>query len=319
MKTLKPEDISHKELHSMLLSCICPRPIALVATVGSDGNRNLSPFSFFNVFSSDPPVIVFSPAYRATDFTAKDTFLNLKANGECTVSSVNFAMLEQISLASCNYPSSVDEFVKSGLTPLKSIEICPPGVAESPFVMECRLLQHVELESEAPGRGNLMVCEIIRIHINEAVYDGEVIDPNRVDLVARMGYNWYCRASGDAVFEVPKPRWNGIGFDSLPQYILQSEVLTGNDLAKLAGVKALPEIDENFLLQIEMLPKSDLEIELRLGSASSALASAIFGDKSKFREPLWKILHKIAQLYLKNYQIQSAWQVLLMPQSQISY
>lgn len=241
MKVIDPAEHPVPYVHRMLLSGVAPRPIALVATRDSEGRDNLSPFSFFNAFGANPPVVVISPSYRGKDGTSKHTFENMRDTGEFTISAVTHAMVEQISLASSDYDRGVDEFIKAGFTKYASETVAPPGVAESPFIMECRLLRHVDTGGR-PGAGNLMIGEVLRFHIAEEVFDGEVIDPRKLDLVARMGYNWYCRANGDALFELPKPTHNGIGFDMLPGHLLNS-ALTGNELARLAGVAELPDAE----------------------------------------------------------------------------
>ncbi|PLX28803.1 MAG: flavin reductase [Ignavibacteria bacterium] len=238
MKVIDPAEHPVPYVHRMLLGGVAPRPIALVASRDAEGRDNLSPFSFFNAFGANPPVVVVSPAYRGRDGSAKHTFENIRSAGEFTISAVSHPMVEQISLASSDYDRGVDEFVKAGFTKHASEIIAPPGVAESPFIMECRLLRHVDTGGR-PGAGNLMIAEVLRFHISEEVFDGDVIDPRKLDLVARMGGNWYCRANGDALFELPKPAHNGIGFDALPGHLLHSR-LTGNELALLAGVAELP-------------------------------------------------------------------------------
>lgn len=240
MKTFNPQEHPVPFVHRLLLSGVAPRPIALVSTLDAEGRNNLSPFSFFNAFGANPPVIVVSPAYRGADGTPKHSFLNIAATREFTVSAVSYDMVEQISLASSDYDRGVDEFVKAGFTKLPSRIIAPPGVAESPFVMECRLLQHVDTGGK-PGSGNLLIAEVVMFHVRDSAFEGDRIDPDRLDLVARMGYNWYCRASGPALFELAKPKHAGIGFDALPRHVRESTVLTGNDLARLAGIERRPE------------------------------------------------------------------------------
>ncbi len=240
MKHYNPDDHPLPFVHRLLLGGVAPRPIALVSTVDAEGNVNLSPFSFFNAFGANPPIVVVSPAFRGSDGTPKHTYDNILATGEFTVSAVSFDMTEQISLASSNYDRGVDEFVKAGFSRLIPDRVAPPGVAESPFVMECRLLRHIDGGGK-PGSGNLMLGEVLMFHVRDDVFDGEQFDIPALDLVARMGGNWYCRAAGDALFELPKPRHNGIGMDALPEHLRQSTILTANDLAKLAGVETLPE------------------------------------------------------------------------------
>lgn len=282
MKTIDPREHPVPFVHRTLLSGVAPRPIALVSTVDGEGRHNLSPFSFYNAFGANPPVIVVSPSYRGKDGTAKHTFENIRDTGEFTVSAVSYSMVEQISLASSDYDRGVDEFEKAGFTKLPMDVVAPPGVAESPFVMECRLLQHVDTGGN-PGSGNLMIAEVLRFHVRDSAFEGERIDPRRLDLVARMGYNWYCRASGDALFELPKPAHNGIGVDALPAHVRESSILTGNDLGKLAGIASLPDAEAIVArwehMYADLLPEGggpDLyETEMRAGSAQRAVTALL--------------------------------------------
>ncbi len=236
----EPKDISFPEFHKLLLGGVGPRPIALVSTLSADGKNNLSPFSFFNAFGVNPPMIAFSPARRGKDASLKDTYKNLIATKECVVQSVTFSMVEQISLSSTEYPSEVDEFIKSGLTPIDSDIVKPKRVKESPFQMECKL---VEMKSygESGGSANIAICEVLKIHVAEDIFTNEIIDPQKIDLVGRMSGNFYCRANGEAIFEIEKPTArNGIGYDQLPDFIKQSHVFTANNLAKFANVESIP-------------------------------------------------------------------------------
>ena len=237
----EPKDISFPEFHKLLLGGVGPRPIALVSTLSADGQNNLSPFSFFNAFGVNPPMIAFSPARRGKDATLKDTYNNLIATNECVIQSVTYSMVEQISLASTEYPSEVDEFIKSGLTPVDSEIVKPKRVKESPFQMECKL---VEMKSygESGGSANIAICEVLKIHVAEDIFTNGIIDPKKIDLVARMSGNFYCRANGEAIFEVEKPiAKQGIGYDQLPDFIKESHVFTANNLAKFANVESIPE------------------------------------------------------------------------------
>ncbi|MFT5969940.1 MAG: flavin reductase (DIM6/NTAB) family NADH-FMN oxidoreductase RutF [Flavobacteriales bacterium] len=244
MLTIDPKEIATKDLHGYLLGAIGPRPIALASTVDANGNANLSPFSFFNVFSANPPIAIFSPARRVRNNTTKHTLENAITSREVVINIVNYNIVEQVSLSSTEYGEGVNEFVKSGLTPLDSENIAPFRVKESPVQMECIVKDVVALGEEG-GAGNLVICEIVKIHINEAILDANgKIDPDKIDLVGRMGGDWYCRASGEAVFKVEKPlRKLGIGVDKIPQSIRNSYILTGNDLGKLGNVEKLPETE----------------------------------------------------------------------------
>ncbi len=312
MRSFSPENTSPRDLHAVLLNGVAPRPIALVSSMSADERVNLSPFSFFNAFSSNPPVVVFSPSYRGTDGTAKDSFLNVVETGECTISAVPYRLVEQVSLASAQYAHGVDEFEKAGLTKRPSVEVAPPGVAESPFIMECKLMQHIELAKGAPASGNLMICRVLRIHVAESAFNGDKLDPHRLDLVARMGYSYYCRASGNAVFEAPQPRAIGIGFDALPGYIRTSDLLTGNDLALLAGVPALPERDPAFPAFPDGIQGDSVDIELAAGNPTAALSALMLSASSKAEKNT--ALFRIAKGFLQQRKVAEAWQTLYMVQ-----
>jgi len=239
-----PGIVPKRDMHQILLSGIAPRPIALVSTLSKDGIINLAPYSFFNAFASNPPIVAIGPAISAATGKIKDTYTNIIETGECTINAVTYQMTEQISLASCEFPSDVNEFEKSGLRAIDSHIVKAPRVYESPFHMECKLIETIALKREMGGNGNIMLLEVVAIHADEKVYTNEQIDPQKLDLVARMGYDYYCRAHGNAIFEVFKPKWNGIGIDALPDFIKNSELLTGAQLAKLAGIKDIPQKSE---------------------------------------------------------------------------
>ena len=240
MATYNPNDLSTRELHPLLLGAVGPRPIAFASTIDAAGNVNLSPYSFFNVFSANPPVVIFSPARRVRDNTTKHTLQNCHETRECVINIVNHAIVHQMSLSSTEYAEGVNEFVKAGLTEAPSQIVQPPRVAESPVQLECKVKEIVELGNEG-GAGNLIICEVVMIHVHDEVLDeAGKIDQHKIDQVARMGGNWYSRAR-DGMFEIPKPlAVQAIGFDALPDDISNSSVLTGNDLAQLAGVSAIP-------------------------------------------------------------------------------
>lgn len=253
MRHIIPKDVPFREVWSYLLGGVAPRPIALVSTLSADGTLNLSPFSFFNAFGSNPPVIAFGPNRRGRDGTQKDTYNNLIATKECVVQCVTYDMVQQVNLASTEYPTNVNEFVKSGLTPVSSDIVKPFRVAESPFQMECKLLE-MKSYGNNPSSGNLAICEVVKFHISEELFHNGVINPQKIDLVARMGADFYCRASGNAVFVVQKPGEKiGIGYDQLPDYIKKSNVLTANNLGQLGLIEKIPsdvEVDE-FLSELE--------------------------------------------------------------------
>ena len=242
-----PGEIKTGELHSYLLGAVAPRPICFASTLDKDGNPNLSPFSFFNVFGSNPTTLVFSPSRKVRDNTLKHTLLNIFDTKEVVINVVNYAMVQQMSLSSCEYPKGVDEFVKSGFTKLPSEKVKAFRVAESPVQLECKVRDIIQSGTEG-GAGNLIICEVLVMHINDNILNEKnQIDPHKIDLVARMGGDFYCRASGAAVFEVAKPNTQlGIGVDALPESIRNSNILTGNNLGLLANVHELPFVDATF-------------------------------------------------------------------------
>jgi len=245
MRSYTPSEMETPQLHGLLLSAIAPRPIAFVSTIDSEGRPNLAPFSFFNVFSANPPIAIFSPARRVRGNTTKHTLDNVETTKECVINVVSYDILHQMNLASCEFEDGVNEFEKSGLTGIASDLVKPLRVQEAPVQLECKVREIIHLGEEG-GAGNLVVSEVIRMHVSENVFgeDGN-IDPQKLDLVARMGQNWYCRANGTAVFEVPKPgRELGMGFDALPENIRNSSILTGNDLGRLAMASAIPSKEE---------------------------------------------------------------------------
>ncbi len=242
--TLDPKEISTHQLHSYMLSAVAPRPIALASTIDKDMNPNLSPFSFFNVFSANPPIMIFSPARRVRNNTTKDTLNNVLSTKEVVINVVSYEIVEQMSLSSTEYPSDINEFKKAGFTMLKSDLIKPLRVKESPVHFECIVQEIISLGKEG-GAGNLVICEIVKMHINRKILDEDLsINPYKIDLVSRAGGNFYTRAK-EGFFEIPKPITSlGIGFDNLPKEILNSSILSGNDLAKLANVESLPTKNE---------------------------------------------------------------------------
>ncbi len=284
MLTINPKDIKTGKLHGYLLGAVAPRPIAFASTVDKDGTPNLSPYSFFNVFSSNPPLLIFSPARRVRDNTIKHTLENAMATKEVVINVVSYPIVQQMSLSSTEYPRGVNEFVKAGFTMLDSEEVKPPRVAESPVQFECKVKEVIHTGTEG-GAGNLIVCEVVKMHIDENVLaeDG-TIDQHKIDLVARAGGSYYSRAR-DGFFEIPKPISSlGIGVDALPDEIRLSEVLTGNNLGMLANVEALPDLED-----VNNFAKEHPEF--------------IGLEKAK--------KHTFAQEYLEKNDIESAWKVLL--------
>ncbi|MFC1557432.1 flavin reductase family protein [candidate division KSB1 bacterium] len=240
MIEIEPKDLSIRDIHRYLLGGVQPRPIALVSTVSGDGVNNLAPFSFFNAFGESPPMVAFSTSRRSSDGSLKDTHNNFVETGECVIQSVTHAMVEQVSLASAEFPKEVDEFLKSGLTPIDSDIVKPKRVKESPFQMECRLFRMVPLGDQVRS-GNLAICEVVKFHIAEDIFRDGVIHPDLIDLVGRNSAHYYTRASGSAVIEVPRPDKKGcIGFDCLPEALLRSPTYTPNNLAQFACADSIP-------------------------------------------------------------------------------
>ena len=241
MKTISTQDLNNLQLQTLLQTAIAPRPIALASTIDKEGNINLSPFSFFNLFSSNPPVVIFSPARRVRDNTTKHTLENVLEIPEVVIGIVNYKIVQQISLASTEYSKAENEFIKSGLTMKDADLIQPKLIDECPVNLECKVLEVKPLGTEG-GAGNLVICEIIKIHVQEEYLNEEGnLDQIKLDLVARLGGNWYSRNSAENLFEVPKPLvTKGIGFDLLPDEIKLSTIFTGNDLGMLANTEELP-------------------------------------------------------------------------------
>jgi len=245
MKTIIPGSLPTPQFHSYLLAAIAPRPIAFASTLDEKGNPNLAPFSFFNVFGSNPPTLIFSPARRVRDNSLKHTLENVQQVKEVVINVVNYDMVQQMSLASTEYPKGVNEFLKAGFTPIPSEKIKPFRVKESPVQFEC-VVKDIVFTGEEGGAGNLIICEVILMHVHEHILNEQgKIDQHKIDLVGRLGDDWYVRASGQALFEVEKPLASlGIGVDALPESIRLSSVLTGNDLGMLGNQKELPSKEE---------------------------------------------------------------------------
>ncbi|WP_435624631.1 flavin reductase family protein [Flagellimonas sp.] len=271
-KTIDPSSISQQDLHGILLTAVAPRPICFASTIDADGNVNLSPFSYFNVFSSNPPVLIFSPARSGRDNTHKHSYLNVKEVPEVVINIVNHTIVEQMSLASTAYDRGINEFTKAGFTEVPSESVKPPRVGEAPVSFECKVQQTIEL-AEEPGAGNLIIAQVERIHINENYLTNGQLDTQKLDLVGRMGGSWYVKASGDALFEIPKPiRTKGIGVDALPKGIRESEVLTGNNLGRLGNLEGLPNQNDMDAIQ------QDDEVRMiikKLGGASEKLKNQL--------------------------------------------
>jgi flavin reductase (DIM6/NTAB) family NADH-FMN oxidoreductase RutF len=288
MITIDPKSIETAKLQGYLQSSVGPRPIAFASTVDTEGNPNLSPFSFFNVFSANPPILIFSPARRVRDNSIKHTLINAESTREVVINVVNFDMVQQTSLASTEYAEGVNEFVKSGFTPIPSEVVKPFRVKESPVQFECKVTQIIPLGTEG-GAGNLILCEVVRIHIDERILDENgAIDQYKIDLVSRLGGNWYSR-SNQGLFEVPKPLTTlGIGVDAIPDFIKESTIFDGNDLGMLGNIEALPTLEE-----VSIFVKQNFAVKGVLSS----------DDQEK--------VHIEAKKYLNEKDVLTAWKVLL--------
>ena len=293
-KTIDPKKVSTAEFHGFLLGAVAPRPIAFASTVDKDGNVNLSPFSFFNCFGANPPILIFSPARRVRDNTTKHTLENVLVQDEVVINVVNHAIVEQMSLSSTEYGTGVNEFVKAGLTEVPSEKVKPPRVGESPAAFECKVLEVKPLGEEG-GAGNLIICEVLLMHVKEEVLNDQgKIDPHKIDLVARMGGNYYSRATGDALFEIAKPiRNKGIGVDQIPESIRNSHILSGNNLGQLGNIESVP--DQKAL---EAYRNNDLIQEIFKRFVNDPMS-------------LERELHELGKEYLAKGEVENAWKVLL--------
>jgi len=290
VKTIDPNAISQMELHHHLISAVAPRPICFASTIDMEGNVNLSPFSFFNVFSSNPPVMIFSPARRGKDNTTKHTYENILEVKETVINMVNYPMVEKMSLSSTEYDKGVNEFIKAGLKQIPSEKVRPPRVGEAPVSFECEVDQVIELGKDG-GAGNLIIARVVLIHMKEKYLDEKgYLDTKKLDLVARMGGSWYSRANQDSLFEIPKPALKkGIGIDALPKEIRDSKVLSANNLGRLGNVDKFPSKDKIN----EIIAKYDLPTEssllkfhqkakeiLKNGPAEDALSVLLYAVKT---------------------------------------
>jgi len=289
MITLNPQDEKTARIHAIMLGAIAPRPIALVSTMGENGIPNLSPFSFYNCFGAKPPLLIFSPARRVRDNTIKHSLQNVMANKEVVINAVTYEMVNQISLASSEFPEGINEFEKSGLTAIPSVCVKPFRVKESPVQFECMVKDIIVTGTEG-GAGNLVICEIMLIHVDEKVLnEAGKIDPFKIDLVARMGDDWYCRANGNSLFEVEKPHTKiGIGVDAMPIEIRMSKILSGNDLGKLGNIEQLPD---------------SKEVEVYKAMHEPMLEQILKNEDHK---------HQYAKTLLSEGKTEDAWKVLLM-------
>ena len=285
------KDLTPVEKQYYLQHVVAPRPICFASTIDKEGAVNLSPFSFFNLFSSNPPIVVFSPARRIRDNTTKHTLENVLQVPEVAINIVTYDMVQQTSLASCEFPKGINEFIKAGFTPEPSTLIKPPMVKESKVKMECRVMEIKHLANE-PGAGNLVICEVLRMHVDDSLLDAnKKIDQRKIHHVARLGGDWYCVVNENNLFQVEKPNTQiGIGVDALPSSIRNSRILSGNDLGQLANVNELPVIDPSFddvnlrqIIQYYSINPAEMEKEL----------------------------HNYAKKLLEEGKVKEAWQVLL--------
>ena len=289
--TLNIQELSIVQRMAWLQHAIAPRPICFASTIDKKGNVNLSPFSFFNLFSSNPPVIIFSPARRGRDNTTKHSFENVLEVPEVVVNICDYNMVQQVSLASCEYPKGTDEFIKAGFTKEPSVLVKPPRVKESPVQLECKVIEVKPLGTEG-GAGNLIIAEVLLMHINEAILndDKTMIDQTKLHHIARLGGDWYCKVDSSNLFKVEKPNVKlGIGVDALPSSIRESKILTGNNLGQLGNVYEMPFVDATFnddklknIIQYYSINPDEMEKELHL-YAKELL------DKGKVNEA-WQIL-----------------------------
>jgi flavin reductase (DIM6/NTAB) family NADH-FMN oxidoreductase RutF len=309
MRTILPDDLSHRDRHQLVLAGVSPRPIAFVTSMDADGATNLAPYSFFNAFASKPPIVAIGPAIAAKTGRVKDTWTNIMTTGECTISTVSFRIAAAMNVASGEYAPDVDEYEKSGLSKAPSAYVKPPYVAESPFAMECKLMENIALRRDIGGNGNLMLLEVVAFHVADSVYVDGKIDPRRMDLVARMSGSYYARAHASVIFEMTQPPRPCIGVDALPEHIRTSPVLTGSDLAKLATVPELPMYDGSFPRFDEAFRADDVDIELAAGNAMAALY-VLMNDSIRRHDR--RMLHRIARCFIEGGRLDEAWQTLLM-------
>ena len=294
MKTIQPKDLSTPELQALLQGAVAPRPIAFVSSINGAGEVNLSPFSFFNLFSANPPILVFSPSRRVRDKSTKHTLENVLEVPEVVIHVVGHSLVEQMSLASTEYGKGVNEFVKAGLTEVSSNLVAPPRVKEAPLAFECRVNQVISLGEEG-GAGNLVICEVLQIHLDERILDASgAIAPLKLDPVARLGGNWYTKITAESLFQIPKPLTTlGIGVDQIPEEIRFSPVLTGNNLGRLGNVEQLPSKEE---------------------VAAFGQTMEVLELKKRFQldpESWLDHLHRWAQEELESGDVELAWKILL--------
>ena len=292
--TIDPNDLDARELHGWLLSAVAPRPIGFVSSIDKEGNVNLSPFSYCNVFSVKPPILVFSPSLTGRGANMKNTHENVQEVREVVINMVSYEIVEQMSLTSANFEKGVDEFVKAGLTPLSSEHVSPPRVLESPISFECRV-NEVKALGQQGGAGNLVICEVLKMHADRTKLTNGKLDAHKLDIVGRMGGNGYVRASGEALFDIPRTGAEpGIGVDALPRSIRNSHILTANNLGRLGSAMSLP-------------PKEDV-----IKAMKSDEVHEIMLEFDNRRDEIKDALHELGQRYLSNKEVDKALGILMV-------
>lgn len=314
MLSKEPKDMDPREVHKWLLSAVAPRPIAFVSTVSPEGVNNLSPYSFFNAFGSNPPVVAFSSTRRGTDASLKDSYHNIMATGECVINAVSYPMVEQVNLSSGEYPPDVDEFELAGFTPVASDLVRPMRVAESPFSMECKLHKMVSV-GEGRGSANIAICEVVKFHYAGDVWKNGEVQPDMIDLVGRNGALFYTRARGEAIFELPRPTTTKpIGWSGLPDFIKKSDIYSANNLGKLAGTHRLPDSDEvmDFIKSHEIAFSTEEAFNRakNIGDYAAMLRSAIFLCK-KSHPKVNVLFEKTAKAAIEAGDLDFAWKAAL--------
>ena len=307
MFSFEPKDLPQQQVHSFLVGGVAPRPIALVSTISADGIPNLSPFSFFNAFGSNPPVVAFSASRRGRDASLKDTYNNMMATGECVINAVTQPILEQINLASTEYGSDINEWEKCGLSPIKSDIVKPSRAMESPFQMECKLYQMVNVGA-GPASANIAICEVVKFHVSEDIMENGRIVPSKIHHIGRNGGDYWSDINEKSLFILKKPHTkNNIGFDGLPGYIRNSKIFSSNNLARFGLLETFPEIESanKFIEKFEPLNANISEFNnFQLnGDLDSMLRSALFN----INEP--DLMEITAREFLENYKIQEAFYI----------
>jgi len=315
MYSFEPKDLPQPKVHGFLLGGVSPRPIALVSTISIEGKLNLAPFSFFNAFGSNPPIIAFSPARRGTDGSLKDTLLNIEATGECVVNAVTYQITEQVNLASTEYPSDTDEFLKSGLTPIDSDLVRPKRVAESPYHLECKLLD-IKRYGNGGGAANIVICEVIKFHVSEQIMNDGKIDPYRLDSVGRGGGSFWTHVNSFSLFELEKPETKqNLGYDLLPRTIRMSKVLTANNIARLALLTEIPSPEQirNFIYKYKPIESDITRFLMKKEEKDLDMCLRIAIGSIKKESNYYELFDLTAQAYLEEGEVEKAMMISLYP------